>query len=157
MQEWTDGNHGATEMLKPVHAARGETQQPSSPGDEKHMRSSWKSLPASGRCLTPAALGTSMDQGPSGIAFNGSKNENEFDDGQPCLDDAEEGLAMCHLKNNFCCEILRTGRTSNKHVTTAWTLVTGRSGTLRAGLQGSGAEGKQESERQLHPPSSAHP
>lgn len=72
-----------------------------------------------------------MDQGPSGIAFNGSKNENEFDDGQPCLDDAEEGLAMCHLKNNFCCEILRTGWTSNKHVTTVWTLVTGRSGTLR--------------------------
>lgn len=42
MQEWTDGSHGASEMLKPVHAARGETQQASSPGDEKHMRSGWK-------------------------------------------------------------------------------------------------------------------
>lgn len=33
---------------------------------------------------------------------------------------SRKGRFLYHLRNNFCCEILRTGLASNKHATTWW-------------------------------------
>lgn len=55
----------------------------------------------SGRHLRSAALRTSTEESPRDSAPKGSENENEFDEGKTCLDEAKKGMVYVSSQEQF--------------------------------------------------------